>query len=318
MTNTPTFHYGAFLEIEDFVDLRIESYEERPDGFYFYVYNCNTHENCIYCLSEKIINYGYKNQIYLDIPVNGRPAYLYIKRIRLFCNNCHKSFFIPIIDFDSKRRTTKRLYKYIWLSSFKQTYSSIAKTLYINDNTVRHIFYDIIKHYETAITFETPTHIGIYKHTLIGKPRYIICNIPYNTIINILPNTSEDLLAKYLTSINTNNKINIISTNCENNILLLLQKLHYRCKTRNLNSTINIKEYLSIAQKKTRGYSFDIMRAYILLHAGIHRVTLKGKKPLIPINSDYTSFTKLDEQSAVYIKHGVFITTQYRIFIDTP
>lgn len=152
---------------------------------------------CDSCGQDDFYKHGSQRQAYMDIPMHGKRVLIEIDRRRFRCKACGKTMFEPLPDMDSKRQATSRLIEYIEQRSLRETFSSLAREIGVDDKTVRFIFDDYVARRQSEIQFKTPEILGIDKLKIIGDHRAILTNIDKLAIFDLLPSRKKVSLLGY-------------------------------------------------------------------------------------------------------------------------
>lgn len=164
--------------------------------------------SCPQCSSVKLVGYGVKRgQIITDLPNNGAPTFVAIERRRFRCRECGRTFFETLNGVDEKRNLTQRLISYIEQQSLSRTYLSISKEVGVVEGTVRNIFNAYKDRLEQSSQFKTPDFIAFEPIFLVNKPRFLVCNVRAQTIIDILDNQGARDMQKFLRTLSNPNSV---------------------------------------------------------------------------------------------------------------
>ena len=153
--------------------------------------------SCPSCVVGRLYSHGTQEQSYQDTPSHGNPVRIVIQRRRYRCTGCGNSCLEPIADLDGKRQATSRLIKFIQDRCQKETFSSLAKEVGLDEKTIRHVFQDFVEDVQAKIRFPTPTILGIDEIKVIGDYRAILTNIGRNTVFDLLPTRIKADLLPY-------------------------------------------------------------------------------------------------------------------------
>lgn len=111
----------------------------------------STPSYCPHCGSlPNLYKYGQRKQIVLDLPIRIKRVGLEIKRKRYKCRECNSTFWEVLESVDQKRKMTKRLVKTIERQSLSNTFVEVAKSVGVDEKTVRNIFKDYVQRKEQA------------------------------------------------------------------------------------------------------------------------------------------------------------------------
>ena len=167
---------------------------------------------CTHCgVLDDYQRFGKKEHLFMDTPIHGKRVAILIERQRYRCKSCNGTFFANIEDLDGKRNSTNRLIEYIEKQSLSHTFVSIAKSVGVDEKTIRNIFRDYVERLSETVDFEIPKVMGIDEVYIIKKPRCVITNIEQNTIIDILPDRNKGTVIKYLNGIDKKHHIRSVT-----------------------------------------------------------------------------------------------------------
>ena len=154
-------------------------------------------ECCPHCQSNNLVSFDRREQMVKDLPMQGKRVGLYVETKRFQCRSCDKTFYESLPDVDEKRMMTSRLTTWVGKQAIKHTFASIAEDVGINEGTVRSVFRDYINELERTMRFDALKWMDIDEIHLI-KPRGVITNIEYNTVVELLANRNKETIIKYL------------------------------------------------------------------------------------------------------------------------
>ena len=138
-------NFNTLLEVfgftpDDFIDLPIQS-DELDDISSFRIIQKATIKNCIHCNSTSIVIKDYYDT-YIRTTTNvNNPSRLVIRRVRMKCKDCNKTFSHPLNGYSNKHRITKQVEESI-IQDFTRTisFSEIAKTYSLDKSTILKLF----------------------------------------------------------------------------------------------------------------------------------------------------------------------------------
>src|SRR5690349_6155329 len=97
-------------------------------------------ENCPKCGSiDRLYRHGVKEIDYRDAPAFGKHFVIRCRVQRFRCRDCGETSMQPLPDMDTQRRMTKRCVRYIEEQGAGRTYADIARTIGVDEKTVRNI-----------------------------------------------------------------------------------------------------------------------------------------------------------------------------------
>lgn len=184
----------------DFVnlpDLITVSHEDHGNHYRVQVKSKTDTCLCPECESLFFHKHGTQKQSYMDTPMHGKRVLLEITRQRFQCQDCHKTFFEPLPDIDSKRQATKRLLRYIEERCVHETFVALAREVGVDEKTVRHVFDDYIARKQVEEQYSTPEILGIDELKIIGNYRAMLTNIDKLSIFDMLQSRKKIKLLEY-------------------------------------------------------------------------------------------------------------------------
>jgi transposase-like protein len=187
------------MDILKLSQFNIQSIRENAYDFQIEVISNSPPSICPHCgRLANLQKHGNRDQICMDLPIDGKRVELLIKRQRYRCRCCDRTFWERMDNtIDEKRSCTKRLLIYVEKQSLKRTFVSISDDVGLNEKTVRSIFRDYINRNKEKFRFETPHWLGIDDMQII-KPRCVLTNLEEHTLLDVLPNRNKDNLVAYL------------------------------------------------------------------------------------------------------------------------
>lgn len=94
-------------------------------------------QRCPHCGHEQLAGFGRRDEIIRDIPHRGKPCRIILSRRRYRCKACRRAFLEPVPHKAVGRQMTQRLVRYIERESTRRGYSSIARSVGVNEKTIR-------------------------------------------------------------------------------------------------------------------------------------------------------------------------------------
>lgn len=154
-----------------------------------------------------------KNQYFWDIPMHGKRVCLVLDRQKYKCKECGTTWLEELYEIDEKRKMTIRLINYIEdkVVYKNRTFSSLANEIGVTEPTIKNVFNDIIKDFESKFNPITPKWLGIDEIHLLGEPRGIITNVSENTVIDIIKNRKQATLIEYLKNMDNKENIEVVT-----------------------------------------------------------------------------------------------------------
>ena len=94
---------------------------------------------CPSCSSNDSIKFGRTNIFYRDLPVEGNCVQILLKKKRLRCRQCGRTYFETLEMMSERHMMTKRLVEFIRMQSLVRSKNGIAKEVGVDEKTVRNI-----------------------------------------------------------------------------------------------------------------------------------------------------------------------------------
>jgi transposase len=140
---------------------------------------------CLECRANGLWCYGWKHQLYLDLPMQGHRTGIMVIRHRYRCRSCGHTFWEPLPDMDTQHRVTRRLIEHIQRESPARTFASLARETGLSDRSIRRIF----QAYYTQRPIPpgtTPVCLGIDEVYLAKRSRCVLTNLETRRIVELL------------------------------------------------------------------------------------------------------------------------------------
>lgn len=167
---------------------------------------------CIFCGTiGQLRPYGARAQRFMDLPVHAKRTGILVERRRFDCQACGKTFIEPLADMDEKHRMTKRLLQFVRAEGFRRTFTDVADRCGLDEKTVRSIFKEYTAGLAKTHTFVTPTILGIDELHLIGKPRCVLTNVEYRTIVDLLEKRDQKTVETYLSKMPEKKNVQVVT-----------------------------------------------------------------------------------------------------------
>lgn len=167
----------------------------------------------------ELVRFGKKDQAYRDLPIHGKRVTLWLQRRRYRCNGCMSTFRPTLEEMDDRRMMTKRLASYIEKAVLFRSNTDIARECGLDEKTVRLVFADFCEARAADLDFVTPRVLGIDELYLQRQFRCVLANIEEQTVIDILPNRSLDLVKRTFAGLRDRQKIEVLSIDMYRNYL---------------------------------------------------------------------------------------------------
>ena len=174
-------------------------------------YPLNGSEPCTHCgVIGQYVRFGNRKQQYHDLPAHDKQVYINVWRQRLRCKACGKVFQQHLPYMDNDHFMTERLVVYIRRASMQKTFTSIAKSIGVDEKSIRLIFNDQADKLEAERVIETPEWLGIDELNLTGKPRGIFTDVKQRKPVELLPERKKIAMEAFLRQLDTQ-KVQIVT-----------------------------------------------------------------------------------------------------------
>lgn len=155
--------------------------------------------------------YGTREQRFMDLPIHAKRVGILVGRRRFKCQSCGRIAIEQLADMDEAHRMTKRLLRFVQSESLRITFTEVARQCGLDEKTVRDIFKAHTAQLEKTHTFVTPAVLGIDELHLLNKPRCVLTNVEYRTVIDLLGSRDQKTVQAYLSKIEDGHKIEIVT-----------------------------------------------------------------------------------------------------------
>ena len=109
----------------------------------------------------RVVRFGKDDQAYRDVPIHNKRVTIWMIRRRYKCHDCGSTFRPELKDMDDRRMMTKRLVKHIEVGAVLGNNSDVARTVGVDEKTVRLIFEDYYKAKDAAYKPKASRVLGI-------------------------------------------------------------------------------------------------------------------------------------------------------------
>jgi len=213
---------------------------------------------------HSLVKFGKDDQAYRDVPIHDKRVTIWIIRRRYKCNSCSSTFRPELKDMDDRRMMTRRLVKHIEKAALLGTNSEVARSVGVDEKTVRLIFEEFYKAKSAAYKPTAPRVLGIDELYLGRAYRAIFTNIDQSTVIDLLPNRNKPNIVHFLAHLPQKKGIEIVCTDMWNpyreatrevlpQASLVVDKFHVTRMANEAMETIRkgLKSSLTAPQRKT-------------------------------------------------------------------
>lgn len=218
--------------------------------------------------------YGVREQRFMDLPIHAKRVGILVGRRRFKCQSCGRIAIEQLPDMDEAHRMTKRLLRFVQAESLRITFAEVARQCGLDEKTVRDIFKTHTAQLEKTHTFVTPAVLGIDELHLLNKPRCVLTNVEYRTVIDLLESRDQKTVQAYLSKIKDGHKVEIVTMDMWRpyrqavhatlpNAVVVVDKFHIVRMANQALDTVrkNLRE--SLTDKRRRQLKRD---RFILLH----------------------------------------------------
>jgi transposase len=155
--------------------------------------------------------YGVREQRFMDLPIHAKRVGILVGRRRFKCSACGRIAIEPLADMDEDHRMSKRLLHFVQAESLRITFTEVARQCGLDEKTVRDIFKAHTAQLAKTHTFATPAVLGIDELHLLNKPRCVLTNVEYRTVVDLLESRDQKTVQAYLSKIEEGHKIEIVT-----------------------------------------------------------------------------------------------------------
>lgn len=183
---------------------------------YFYIHKDIVEHSCPCCKQKTKRIKDHRYQKIKHIPINGFKTYLVLKKTRLLCTNCGKSFDMDYSDIVNKRfRASNALFfKIIDDLKSSNSFKDISKANFVSIGVIIRylLLWSYLMQWENITTL--PKHIGIdeFKGNCDGsKYLFHIYNLDTGETIYILKSRSFYDIVNFFNNITNRNEVEIVT-----------------------------------------------------------------------------------------------------------
>lgn len=146
----------------------------------------------------RLYRHGVKTVEYRDAPAFGKHFVIRCRVQRFRCRDCAETSMQPLPDIDTQRRMTKRCVRYIEEQGTMRTYADIARSIGVDEKTVRNICNSAFDRMLADLKFETPRILGIDELTLGGRKRTIFVDVGAKKLLDIIDAMNRGKVDRWL------------------------------------------------------------------------------------------------------------------------
>jgi hypothetical protein len=178
------------LWLQPLSDVRLTSIGKSADGMVISLETGSRPCSCTHCQSPSTVRYGRMALRVRDLAFDGNRIDLEIKRARLRCNTCLKTFNEPVPGVSERHRATERVVALAAKMALSEPFLSVARRLSLDEKTVRAIFNERLPVLRTISRPHNPTDVVLWLLQIKGKPRAAWVNPGEATLIRMDADTS--------------------------------------------------------------------------------------------------------------------------------
>ncbi|MBG6220785.1 transposase [Janthinobacterium sp. CAN_S1] len=199
--------------------LTVTAFKQEEYDYHFHV-EASEPNTCPGCgVVDDLVKFGKRDQAFRDVPIHGKRVTLWVNRRRYRCNSCMSTFRPVLEDMDESRTMTKRLMTYIEKAVLYRTNNEIARECGIEEKTVRLVFAAFVERQKGELDFVTPRVLGVDELYLQKQFCCVLTNIEQQTVIELLPNRSLELVKATFMALPDRKNVEVLSTDMYKNYL---------------------------------------------------------------------------------------------------
>lgn len=169
-------------------------------------------DDCPKCGSVgRLYRHGVKTVDYRDAPAFGKQFVIRCKVQRFRCRDCNETCMQPLPDMDTRRRMTKRCVDYIEHQGAVRTYADIARTIGIDEKTVRNICNESFERSMAERQITAPLLMGIDELTLLGRKRSIFVDHSNKRLLDLIDNMNRGKVERWLARLPNREAVQIVT-----------------------------------------------------------------------------------------------------------
>ncbi|MDY7575103.1 helix-turn-helix domain-containing protein [Actimicrobium sp. CCI2.3] len=178
------------------MDVRLTSIGKSADGMVISLETDSRPCHCTHCQSPSTVRYGRTTLRVRDLAFDGARIDLDIKRARLRCNVCLKTFNEPVAGVSERHRATGRMVALAAKMVLSESFLSVARQLFLDEKTVRAIFNERLPILRTISRPHHPADVLLWLPLIQGKMRAAWVNPGEGTLIRVDADTSAATLVE--------------------------------------------------------------------------------------------------------------------------
>lgn len=162
-------------------------------------------------VGARLYKHGPAEVEYVEAPAYGMRCTIKVQTKRLKCLECGKTFMQPLPDMADGYLMTKRCLRYIEREVVNETFAKVARTVGVNDKTVRSIAKEAMARWEAERRVYAPLILGIDELRLHGDLRTIFVDGAYRRVLDILPSQDKRLVNHWLSWLPDRQRVRIVT-----------------------------------------------------------------------------------------------------------
>ncbi len=206
---------NAYNEILNLPEFTVSESEIKEDTIVLKIESLTKKQKCNNCKSSKNRIHSSIKQSIRDLSISGRIVKLEIQKKKFLCKKCGKIFAEYFDSIEHKHIYTKRYEKYIFLSCFERSISTVSLMENLPYGCVRGIYERYseqcvkeLKKYDETVRIIGIDEVSIKKGH--NDFQAIISNINEGYVIEVLPDRKKEKIVEFLQNLPENTKKCII------------------------------------------------------------------------------------------------------------
>ena len=149
---------------------------------------------CVQCGSADCVRNGRRATTVRDVVDGDLAILLDIQRRRFRCKACGHPFFESLPGILGRRRMTSRLVEHIQTQIFSMPFNALARTLRIDEKSVRNVAEDYFRELERKTQFPTPKVLAVIEVPAAGAPCTLLVDAEEGALVGFVESrTSKQL-----------------------------------------------------------------------------------------------------------------------------
>lgn len=153
---------------------------------------------CPTCQSGETVGYGRMKLRVQDLPLAPLRVYLDIRRARMRCNHCSRTFNEPLRGVSEHHRATERLIKLVRKMALNLPFTTISRELGMDEKTVRTIFNDHLASLRALPAPHSPEAVLLWLPVFLRSQRAVWVNPAQCTLLAMSADASPASLQEGL------------------------------------------------------------------------------------------------------------------------